>query len=116
MPQPPSAKAAARAAANSVVRIASKLCFMAKNYTAEEESEWEEAAAAPLSAAVPTDLAGLRMDLALAKLFPQFSRNRLQVWLKSGHVLVDGRQPDSSSITIGGEKIQVAAPPAADVA
>jgi len=56
------------------------------------------------------------MDLALAKLFPQFSRNRLQVWLKSGHVLVDGRQPDSSSITIGGEKIQVAAPPAADVA
>ena len=89
---------------------------MAKNYTAEEESDWEEAAAATLSAAVPTDLAGLRMDLALAKLFPQFSRNRLQVWLKSGHVLVDGRQPDSSSIAIGGEKIQVAAPPAADVA
>ncbi len=89
---------------------------MGKNYTAEEESEWEDAAVATLSAAVPTDLAGLRMDLALVKLFPQFSRNRLQVWLKSGHVLVDGRQPESSAMTIGGEKIQLAPPPAADVA
>ena len=89
---------------------------MGKNYTAEEESEWEGAAIASLSAAVPTDLAGLRMDLALVKLFPQFSRNRLQVWLKSGHVLVDGKHPASSAMTIGGEKVQLVAPPAADVA
>ena len=55
------------------------------------------------------------MDLVLAKLFPQYSRNRLQVWLKSGHVLVDGRQPQASAKTIGGEKIAITAPPAADV-
>ena len=89
---------------------------MGKNYTAEEEFEWEDAPLAPLSAAVPRELAGLRMDLALAKLFPQYSRNRLQVWLKSGHVLVDGRQPQASAKTIGGEKIAITAPPAADVA
>jgi len=56
------------------------------------------------------------MDLALARLFPQYSRNRLQVWLKTGHVLVDGRQSEGSAMTIGGEKIAIAAPPAADVA
>jgi len=89
---------------------------MGKNYTAEEEFEWEDAPLAPLCAAVPEELAGLRMDLALAKLFPQYSRNRLQVWLKSGHVLVDGRRPPASAKTIGGEKIEISAPPAADVA
>lgn len=56
------------------------------------------------------------MDLALAKLFPQFSRNRLQAWLKSGHVLVDGGHADRSAKTTGGEKIELAVPPAADVA
>jgi 23S rRNA pseudouridine1911/1915/1917 synthase len=89
---------------------------MGKNYTAEEEFEWEDAPLAPFAATVPRELAGLRMDLALAKLFPQYSRNRLQVWLKSGHVLVDGRQPQASAKTIGGEKIAITAPPAADVA
>ena len=71
---------------------------------------------APLSAVVSPQLGGLRFDLALAKLFPQYSRNRLQVWLKSGHVLVDGKSPQGSAKTIGGEKIEIAAPPAVDVA
>ena len=92
---------------------------MGKNYTAEEEFDWEEAAAAdsaePLSATVPRELAGLRIDLALANLFPQYSRNRLQAWLKSGHVLVDGEQLAGSAKTIGGETIALTAPPAADV-
>ena len=65
---------------------------------------------------VPAGLAGVRMDLALAKLFPGYSRNRLQVWLKSGHVLVDGKHLEGSAKTIGGEKIELTAPPAADVA
>ncbi len=86
---------------------------MVKNYTAGDESEWE---AAPLRAVLPRQLAGLRVDLALAKLFPQFSRNRLQAWLKSGHVLVDGAHPQGSAKTMGGEKIEITAPPAADVA
>ncbi|MSQ63312.1 MAG: RluA family pseudouridine synthase [Betaproteobacteria bacterium] len=89
---------------------------MGENYTAVDEFEWEDAPAAALSAALPVQLAGVRLDTALAKLFPQFSRNRLQVWLKSGHVLVDGRHPERSAKTIGGEKIELAVPPAADVA
>ncbi len=86
---------------------------MGKNYTAEEEFEWEDAT---LSAAVPAEFGGLRMDLALAKLFPQYSRNRLQAWLKSGHILVDGEQLEGSAKATGGETIEIAPPPAADVA
>ena len=56
------------------------------------------------------------MDLALARLFPQYSRHRLQTWLKSGHVLVDGKHLERSAKTIGGEKIELTCPPAADVA
>ena len=56
------------------------------------------------------------MDLALATMFPQYSRNRLQVWLKSGHVLVDGKHLARSAKAIGGERIELTPPPAADVA
>jgi 23S rRNA pseudouridine1911/1915/1917 synthase len=43
-----------------------------------------------MAASVPAALGGMRLDLALARLFPQYSRNRLQAWLKSGHITVDG--------------------------
>jgi 23S rRNA pseudouridine1911/1915/1917 synthase len=89
---------------------------MGENYTAEDELEWNDATVAPLSAKVSRELAGLRLDIALVKLFPKYSRNRLQVWLKAGHVLVDGRHPQPSATTIGGEEIELTAPPAADVA
>ena len=89
---------------------------MAKNYTAAEEGDWEEAFWAPMQATVPVALAGLRTDQALAKMFPQYSRNRLQSWLKSGHILVDNKHLEGSAKTIGGEKFELAPPPAADVA
>jgi 23S rRNA pseudouridine1911/1915/1917 synthase len=56
-----------------------------KNYT-----DWDATFVAPMSATVPADLGGVRLDQALAKLFPQYSRNRLQVWLDGGHVTVGG--------------------------
>ena len=65
---------------------------------------------------VPRALAGMRMDQALAKMFPQYSRNRLQAWLKTGHVLVEGTRVVGSSKTIGGERIKLTPPPAHDVA
>lgn len=42
-----------------------------------------------LQAKVPEEMAGMRLDLALAQLFPQHSRSRLQDWLKQGSVLVN---------------------------
>ncbi|HUN67238.1 MAG TPA: RluA family pseudouridine synthase [Burkholderiales bacterium] len=101
---------------------------MGKNYTAQEaslpespgESDWDDAFAAPLAAVVPRALAGMRIDQALAKMFPQYSRNRLQAWLKSGHVhvkrgasvvLLEGKAP-----VLGGEQVEIAPPPVHDLA
>jgi 23S rRNA pseudouridine1911/1915/1917 synthase len=39
---------------------------------------------------IPPELAGLRLDQALAALFPEFSRAKLQAWIKDGHALLDG--------------------------
>jgi len=63
---------------------------------------------------VPDALAGLRIDVALAKIFPEYSRNRLQAWLKSGLVRIDGALANRGTKTMGGEKIELAPPPEAD--
>ena len=71
---------------------------MKKNYNVD----WDETLAAPMSAAVPSALGGLRLDQALVQLFPQYSRNRLQAWLKSGHITVDGRRLTPNHAVSGG--------------
>ncbi len=43
-----------------------------------------------LTAIIPEELANKRLDQALAILFPDYSRARLQSWIKAGQVLVDG--------------------------
>ena len=58
-------------------------------------------------AAVPAELAGQRFDTALAKIFPSHSRSRLQAWMKSGAVLVDGKPVDPKRRTSGGEIVEV---------
>lgn len=40
---------------------------------------------------VPDELAGERLDKVLAKVFPEFSRNRLQGWIEAQRVHVDGK-------------------------
>lgn len=42
------------------------------------------------SAEVTEELAGMRLDKVLVQLCPQFSRARLQTWIKAGQVLVNG--------------------------
>lgn len=44
----------------------------------------------PRVVTVPDELAGERLDKVLAKVFPEFSRNRLQSWIEAERVLVDG--------------------------
>jgi 23S rRNA pseudouridine1911/1915/1917 synthase len=83
---------------------------MKKNYNVD----WDETLAAPMSTAVPSTLGGLRLDQALAQLFPQYSRNRLQAWLKSGHIKVDGRRLDPSHAVAGGEQVALQPPQVAD--
>ena len=44
------------------------------------------AAEEPLSARVPADLHGQRLDAAAAALFTDFSRSRLAEWIKAGRL------------------------------
>lgn len=45
-----------------------------------------------LQAIVPENLAGKRLDQAVAELFSAYSRVRLQDWIRHGQLLVDGKQ------------------------
>ena len=47
------------------------------------------AAESCLNLTVPLEYAGLRLDAALAKLLPDYSRSRLADWIKEGAVVVD---------------------------
>jgi 23S rRNA pseudouridine1911/1915/1917 synthase len=85
---------------------------MKKNYSAE----WDAGLAAPMQASIPAALGGLRLDQALARLFPQYSRNRLQAWLRSGHIRIDGAPRDARQIVSGGEKVVLQPPPMPDAA
>ena len=64
---------------------------------------------------LPPDLAGLRLDQALARLLPQYSRSRLQGWIDAGAVRVDGRQLRVRDKVVGGEKVIIEARVEAEV-
>jgi 23S rRNA pseudouridine1911/1915/1917 synthase len=59
----------------------------------------------PVEREVPRDLSGMRLDQALARLFPQYSRTRLQSWIRSGRVTVDGRAARTRQPVHGGQVI-----------
>ncbi len=61
------------------------------------------------SLVLPGSVAGLRLDQALARALPQYSRARLQGWMESGAVLVDGRRPRAKDKVLGGEQVEVMA-------
>jgi 23S rRNA pseudouridine1911/1915/1917 synthase len=54
----------------------------------------------------PAD-SGKRLDTFLHRVLPEFSRSRLQSWIKDDRVLVDGQTTRSSYIVRGGESISV---------
>lgn len=61
-------------------------------------------------ARVPDDLAGMRIDRVLAQLFPEFSRARLQQWLRDGQVRLDRLPPRSAREKVrGGEEVELSA-------
>ncbi|MDD3352735.1 RluA family pseudouridine synthase [Zoogloea sp.] len=53
----------------------------------------------------------MRVDLALARLFPEHSRSRLQSWLKAGRIRIAGASPDAKTKVWGGETIELSAEP-----
>jgi len=69
-----------------------------------------------LTAVVPVEMGGNRLDQALAQLFPDYSRARLQQWIKAGQVLVDGKQLRPRDKVMGGELLKVEATTEVEVA
>ena len=60
---------------------------------------------------VPDELAGQRLDQALARMFPEYSRSRLKHWLLAGTITVDGGSPRPRDAVAGGESIALRAEP-----
>lgn len=58
---------------------------------------------------IPAELAGSRLDQALSALFPDYSRSRLQQWIKQGAVTVDGRSARPRDPVFGGERVVIEA-------
>jgi 23S rRNA pseudouridine1911/1915/1917 synthase len=69
---------------------------------------------------IPAECAGWRLDAALATLFPEHSRSRLQGWLRQGLIRLDGGAAEPKRKVYGGERIDfdaaVAVPPAPTLA
>jgi 23S rRNA pseudouridine1911/1915/1917 synthase len=72
--------------------------------------------AEPTIRTVPPEFAGQRLDQALARLFPQYSRSRLKAWLLDGAIIVDGESPRPRDPVQGGETVVLRAVPEISVA
>ncbi|WP_028491382.1 23S rRNA pseudouridine(1911/1915/1917) synthase RluD [Thioalkalivibrio sp. ALE19] len=64
----------------------------------------------PRRATLPEEEAGQRLDAALARAFPEYSRSQLVQWLKAGDLRVDGEQPRPRTPVRGGETVELAPP------
>jgi len=62
-----------------------------------------------LTAQVPISMNGMRFDQAASELFPDFSRSRLQSWIKDGQLKVDGKVGKPKDKLIGGETLELKA-------
>ena len=56
-------------------------------------------------AQVTLDFSGQRFDQIATELFSDYSRSRIQSWIKEGVLLVDGKQTKPKEKLFGGETI-----------
>jgi 23S rRNA pseudouridine1911/1915/1917 synthase len=67
-----------------------------------------------LSARIPPELAGQRLDQALATLFADITRSHLQQWIKGGHVRLNDRLPLKRDKVKEGDTVEICVPAAAE--
>lgn len=60
-----------------------------------------------LTQIIDAEYSGMRLDQVLSKLFPQYSRSRLQKWIKQGLVLVDDVVLRPKDAVMGGELVEI---------
>lgn len=62
-----------------------------------------------LAATVPPGAGGARVDAVASQLFPDYSRARLQLWIKEGALTLDGRPCKPKDKCFGGESLALEA-------
>ncbi|HUT41963.1 MAG TPA: 23S rRNA pseudouridine(1911/1915/1917) synthase RluD, partial [Gammaproteobacteria bacterium] len=62
-----------------------------------------------LQVTIPDTLRGHRLDRALAELVPDYSRSRLQQWIRAGQVTLDGRVAQVREKVSAGEVVRIEA-------
>ena len=62
-----------------------------------------------MSQQLTSNAAGKRLDQVAAEWIADFSRGRLQQWIKNGELTVDGRQVKPSFRVVGSELLQIKA-------
>jgi len=60
-----------------------------------------------LTAKIPDEMAGMRLDQCLAEIFPDYSRSKLQTWIKAGRVTVNQNSLKAKDKIDGGELIEL---------
>jgi len=73
------------------------------DYTSPEESD-------PLEALIPFECSGLRLDQALVQVFPDFSRSRLQRWIREGCLQHNGVPATPKLKVWSGDRITLQVP------
>ena len=58
-----------------------------------------------LTATIPDEMAGMRLDQCLAALFPDYSRSKLQIWIKAGRVTINQCSLKAKDKIDGGETV-----------
>ena len=56
---------------------------------------------------IPEEMAGQRLDVALAELYPDYSRNRLKQWILQGQDLLNGQQVEPREKLLGNEALEI---------
>ena len=56
---------------------------------------------------ISLEYSGQRLDAVLAQLFPEYSRSRLQQWIREGNVLLDGRNVKPRVVLRGDEQLEM---------
>ncbi len=62
---------------------------------------------APIVKKLSEEDAGKRLDVVLARLFPEYSRSRLKIWIQQGHVLLNGELSKPKVKVTGDEVLQL---------
>ena len=60
-----------------------------------------------LTAKIPEEMAGMRLDQCLAEIFSDYSRSKIQLWIKAGRVTVNKELLKAKDKVDGGEQVEL---------